>query len=154
MDGGTTRGSPQRARPKDVREALTMSINLDEIDFFSCVWFANDQHMDLMGVLYRLKEGGAWEIKYRFRYHHPESGRDPFDDKDRKSWYQITKPPGGEDGPEDMADKFEMVMRFSGIPNLRKVDINGDVESFLEVMAKQPEVHLRFQQIQEREGVR
>jgi hypothetical protein len=50
------------------------------------IWFVGDGKTgDWMARL--VVDDGKWTIKYRFRYYSAESA-DPFDGKDRKSWYQ------------------------------------------------------------------
>lgn len=43
------------------------------------------------------KRDGCWEMEYRFRYH---NSPDPWDQKDRKSWYKMRCP---DDSPEALS---------------------------------------------------
>jgi len=62
-------------------------IELKDGRYFIGVWFISDEQRDTLGTVFRDKGSAKWELRYRIREHHPDSGPDPFNDKDtKKSW--------------------------------------------------------------------
>jgi hypothetical protein len=125
-------------------------IRTSEVRHFACVWFVPGSTYDFQGVLYQ-KHDSRWELQYRFRYYHPDSKGDPFDDKDLKNEYLVTFHEGTK--VAEMEAKMDEVIAsiFSKdlLKKVEKVEIRGDAKKFLEVMSKQPWVHMKFEDAEE-----
>ncbi len=66
-----------------------MTINFDDESTVGAwfVHFHKDARKDwTLGVT---REGGSFIIQYRWRYYHVDNSTDPWDGKDRKSWYRL-----------------------------------------------------------------
>jgi hypothetical protein len=118
-------------------------ISTSDVRHFACVWFVPGARFDFMGVLYQ-KHDARWECKYRFRYYAATGD----DDDDEKSWYVIEfeegkKVPEMEEIIDDVIHRvFDGRIKKGDI---EKVEVRGDAEKFVEVMAKQSWTKLKFE---------
>ena len=64
-----------------------MTIYFDET--VTAIWFApTSRTSDFLACLKRAQDSRSFKLTYRFRYYHDDASRDPFDGKDRRSWYE------------------------------------------------------------------
>lgn len=65
-------------------------IEIKPARYFSQFWFVGGSKsgVDFLAALWRDEGSVEWHLQYRFRYYNPES-KDPFDNKDRKSWFNM-----------------------------------------------------------------
>lgn len=87
-------------------------IEIKEGRYFAHIWFVGGGKagVDWMGALWRETDSTEWHLQYRFRYYSKES-KDPFDQKDRKSWHHMKGP-----GPEEQVQAAgEVVARLAHV---------------------------------------
>jgi hypothetical protein len=113
------------------------------------IWFIDagpTQGFDWMCTLYR-QEGEPWRFTYRFRYHHPESGADPFKDKDEKSGATVSA-----DGPEDeyKTKMLDFIQRLAstlsagtGVEVDETLDVGVGAEALMAVLKDKPWAHIK-----------
>jgi hypothetical protein len=124
-------------------------IETSKVRHFACVWFVPADKFDFHGVLYQ-KHDASWELEYRFRYYTDKVSRDPFESTDEKSVYLMKFHEGTKVGQME-AKMDEVIASVFSRPlggrakRVEKVEIRGDGKKFLEVMAKQPWAHVKFE---------
>ncbi len=116
--------------------------------YYVGIWFADGSkdNSNWLGVMWQ-DEKKYWHIRYRFRY--DEGTDDPFDGKDRKSWYALkTDLPFERDSSEvsQMKDTMHKVAGFAAkmyesTPQF--AEIEGDMDKGLYVLAQQPWAHVK-----------
>ena len=102
------------------------------------VWFVSIEGADLLAHLFKDDEGKPWRLVYRFRHYEDDK---VWGSKDEKTFYEI----GGADDSDAVRDGLESSMdkvaaigatAFSGQDS--KLVIEGGLDIYQEVMAKQP----------------
>jgi hypothetical protein len=106
------------------------------------MWFGagSSDDFDFLAVLYQ-KNGGDWECTYRFQYFDVEPNR--------KSWYTLhdTQKQGGESLEKQLDAIFSGRESFGpfGQVKLEKIEVRGDAEKLMDVIAQQPWCHVSFE---------
>jgi len=122
---------------------MTIEILADR--YFECFWFAHIPGGDLHGALYQDK-GQPWVARYRLRYYAETDSDapfgDPFDGRDRKSWYQITGCSGSSIALQrkKLVELFETALRTFAVDaglGPDEIDIDLDVA---DVRSSDPEI--------------
>ena len=119
---------------------MTMKLDENTRGIWYCQTIPSEQ--DFLMTLNRLKEG-HYELIYRFRYYNSD---DPFDEKDRKSWYRAEVAAKCEEeiisGIETLLESLAAVAdNETGYTELLRGD--RPFEDFMEEFMQQDFVHAR-----------
>jgi len=109
------------------------------------LWFAGNEEMDIMGLLYRDSKTSPWRLTYRFRYY---NSSDPFDPKDKKNVYQLTAPDSDDAHRDQVFEVFEKIIQGSKKvlgedAQIVSVPVKGNSEVFEKVLLKQNFAHVK-----------
>ena len=113
-------------------------IKLKHGNFYMAMWFLSGpgEDNDVMGFIWREADGKV-RAKYRHRYY---EGEDPWDDKDEKSWYEMSF--NGEPDIAKFKGVWETAARYAG-NDLDWTDINGDDQRAIELLKTKEWSHMR-----------
>ena len=127
-----------------------MTIELKPENYYVGFWYSHpgtteDTQVDLMGCMWK-EPDGSWKGTYRFRYY-DEDSVNAWDKKDRKSWFDLSAPPGTSDeDAEKLKEALNMVFQQFADKNDSKfefLEIDGDGEKALEVLQGASFTHIR-----------
>lgn len=125
-------------------------INPSEYDYLSAVWFCPGNGCDYMAALYKDKgqDEGEWTWKWRIRVYSGDQTKDPFNDGDQKYWTTMrTGKPHTEDEARAAVERTIAKMIVVGLLHneMDRIDVNGNVGTFVDELAKRPWAHLKHE---------
>jgi hypothetical protein len=107
------------------------------------VWFlVTTEKQDWLATLSEVEPNAKYELTYRFRYYSPESV-DPWDGKDRKSWYSGVVNGTREAAITGLREVGNALVLFGAIGHLDEVLNEGDFEDFIRRFRARPWVFSR-----------
>ena len=120
-------------------------VEFKKTNYFIGFWFVGGTDKDWLACVYREEGQTNWILVHRFRYHNAASA-DPFDNKDKKNFYQNTVDGAKKDEKQiiqDMSKLADVVgLQFGVKPEF--VDIHGDGDRALFRLAMQPWAHVKM----------
>lgn len=115
----------------------------DEKDYVLGLWYVATAEQDWMAGVTRKPGATDWTITYRFRYYATGPG-DPFDERDRKSWYS-----GTATGPEAVVvagmDQVagELANMLGAAVEVREyLEVRGTARKLIEILSTRPWAHV------------
>jgi hypothetical protein len=121
-----------------------MSFDLSEMEYLSGVWFVGGQEGDWMAMVYRNTGETDWRLTYRFRYNEGKQVGDPFNDEDRKKWYELTAAPG-EGAEKKLVDCTNFVAQMTALrynTTVDFIDVRGEPALFVEKAGGRSWLHM------------
>lgn len=120
-------------------------------NYFVGFWFVGGTDKDWFATVYREQDQTKWHLVHRFRYHNAKS-TDPFDDKDKKNFYQAAVDGDKKDEKQIIEDMNKLAavvgLQFGVKPEF--VDVRGDGDRALFRLAMQPWAHVKMGKLPER----
>lgn len=131
-------------KPTADHDNLKPIFELTETTKIDTFWFVSGGGTwDFMGGVYTA-EDGRWLAKYRFRYY---NSADAWDSGDTKNVYQIGPIDAKEETRAKLVAIFTMLTKHMaeelGPDALTVLPVNGGIEKYTAMMAKQPFAHVR-----------
>lgn len=110
------------------------------------IWFCSD-HATVDWMCEMFRHAGKWRFQYRFRYY-AEDSTDPWDDRDRKSWYAGTAESGSDAERDKMIAVINMVAGLTEIKMRSRydfvlLDCRRDDPKFFSELASRPWAHAK-----------
>lgn len=107
-------------------------------------WFVGGKDTDWLGCAWKDNDSPKWVFRSRFRHHNPDS-KDPFDDKDEKSFMNF-EIDGAQKSEQQIEQDINLIAKLVGLrlavePEF--VDVRGDTDRALFRLAMQPWAHIR-----------
>ena len=126
-----------------------MSIEVKPGDHYLGIWFVpappkgEGDQVDWMACAYR-EPSGEYVLKYRFRYYAEGPDQDPWNGKDRKSWYEGRMPAGTDEGTIISAVRKvgREVAKMLGT-SLDFAHVNGGPEEFVQAIQTRSWAHTK-----------
>ena len=112
--------------------------------YYLGIWFVGGKDTDWLACAWREKGSPQWIFRSRFRYHSPQS-KNPFDDKDKKSFsnFEIDANQKTEAMIEEDVGKIASIIALRlGVPT-EFVEVRGDMDRALYRLALQPWAHIQ-----------
>ncbi|KKM69506.1 hypothetical protein LCGC14_1450080 [marine sediment metagenome] len=125
---------------------------IEENDHVLVIWFQSYNESDYMGALVR--EGGPdgdLVLRYRFRYYAPSEQFNPFDENDRKNWYEARLTCSEAEAIEktDRIVEEMAIAREKGWGDLHvndRIFVNGGGDAVQKALSKMPWCHMKFEE--------
>lgn len=116
-------------------------MEIKDNDYIVGMWFAEAKNGDNW-QLTLLKRDNKWLGEYRFRYKVDEK---VFDSKDKKSFYSFTI--DGKMKEKEVIAKLNKLFELIKIkyPKGKFVEVKGDMDKFMYVMAQEKFIHIKFE---------
>jgi hypothetical protein len=107
-------------------------------------WFVGGSDRDWFACVYREQGQTNWILVHRFRYHSDES-TDPFDNKDKKNYYQSSADGNVKDEKQVIEDmnKLASVVGLQFGAKVEFVPVSGDGDKAMFDLAMQPWAHVK-----------
>ena len=119
-------------------------VEFKQTNYFIGFWFVGGKDQDWFACVFREQGQTDWRLVHRFRYHN-DASTDPFDNKDKKSFYDASldgKAKNENQIIEDVNKVAKLIgMRFETKPEF--VDVRGDGDRALFRLAMQPWAHVK-----------
>lgn len=83
-------------------------MNIPEREYVDSIYFTGGNGEDWLARIYK-RNGGPWELEYRFRYHVDDKA---FDSEDKKSHYHATAPDGSPEFLEKARESTRAILNL------------------------------------------
>lgn len=125
-------------------------VEFKNTNYFIGFWFVGGKDQDWLACVYREQGQTNWHLVHRFRYHNSAS-TDPFDNKDKKNFYEM----GVDGNQKDEKQIIEDMNKLAAVVGLKMevepefVEVRGDGDRALFRLAMQPWSHVKHGKLPE-----
>lgn len=131
-------------------ERDNMSFDMTKMEYIHTIWYVGCDEKDWMAMLF--KEEGRWCFRYRFRYNAEPGTGSPFDERDKKNWYEFAESDDMKSDPDVLAKLSTtastvafMTSQTMGGAELFELPVHGGHDIAMEILSRQPWCHMRFE---------
>jgi hypothetical protein len=128
-------------------DRLSAIFTLTETSYIDTAWFASDDGMDFLAMVFQDAPGQPWRMTARFRYYATTGAarQDAWDGKDEKRVTRAIAKTDSDADREKLLAGMARVMTEMICEGLRvtKMTVHGNSDAYLALIKNQPWVHVR-----------